>query len=92
MKTSMVGAALVTVGKKALAGCAALGMQEEQLPLDKQSQSNAPELKISFQEGTAPGDSLREKFDYMEQHGLVGFEPGGRGLLQRVPQLKEELK
>ena len=92
LKTSMVGAALATVGKTALAGGASLGMQEGQLPLGKQSHNNALDLKISFQEGTAPGDSLSEKFDFMEQHGVVGFEPGGRGLLQRVPQLKEELK
>ena len=49
------------------------------------------ELKISFQEGTAPGKNLAEKFDFMEKHHVVGFEPGGRGLAARVPELKREL-
>ena len=49
------------------------------------------ELKISFQEGTAPGKNLAEKFDFMEKHNVVGFEPGGRGLAARVPELKREL-
>ena len=38
------------------------------------------ELKLSFQEKTAPGESLNERFDYMEKLGIVGFEPGGRNL------------
>ena len=49
------------------------------------------ELKISFQEGTAPGKNLGEKFDFMEKYNVVGFEPGGRGLAARVPELKKEL-
>ncbi|MDR1370619.1 MAG: TIM barrel protein [Dysgonamonadaceae bacterium] len=49
------------------------------------------ELKISFQEGTAPGKNLAEKFDFMEKFNIVGFEPGGRGLAARVPELKKEL-
>ena len=40
-------------------------------------------LNISFQEGTAPGASLKEKFDFMEAHGVVGFEPHGKPLLER---------
>ncbi|GHS91242.1 xylose isomerase [Bacteroidia bacterium] len=48
-------------------------------------------LKLSFQEGTAPGKSLAEKFDFMEKYNIVGFEPGGRGLAARVPELKKEL-
>lgn len=50
------------------------------------------QLKISFQEGTAPGANLNEKFDYMEEHGVVGFEPHGGNLAQRVPEFKEALK
>ena len=52
----------------------------------------APELKLSFQEGTAPGDSLNEKFDYMEKLGIVGFEPHGRQLLQRAEEYRQALK
>ena len=39
--------------------------------------SNVP-LRLSFQEGTAPGENLNAKFDYMEEMGIVGFEPHGR--------------
>lgn len=33
-------------------------------------------LKISCQEGVAPGDSLNEKLDFLESLGIVGIEPG----------------
>ncbi len=49
------------------------------------------QLKISFQEGTAPRQSLNEKFDYMESLGVVGFEPGGRGLAGRVNEIQQAL-
>ena len=49
------------------------------------------ELKLSFQEKTAPGESLNERFDYMESLGIVGFEPGGRGLAGRVNELQQAL-
>lgn len=48
-------------------------------------------LRISFQENNAPGETLAERFDFMEAHGVTGFEPGGRGLRERVPELKELL-
>jgi len=48
-------------------------------------------LNISFQEGTAPGESLAEKFDFMESLGVNGFEPGGRGLAGRVQEIKDAL-
>ena len=50
------------------------------------------ELKLSFQEGIAPGENLNEKLDYMEKLGVVGFEPGGRGLKDRVSEIQEALK
>lgn len=49
------------------------------------------ELKISFQEGTAPGENLNQKFDFMENLGVVGFEPGGRNLKERVPEIQQAL-
>lgn len=48
-------------------------------------------LKLGFQEGTAPQKSLNEKLDYMESLGVVGFEPGGGGLLSRVNELQQAL-
>ena len=49
------------------------------------------ELKLSFQEGTAPRESLNEKFDYMESLGIVGFEPSGRNLAERVNEFQQAL-
>jgi len=49
-------------------------------------------LNLSFQEGTAPGKELNEKFDYMEKMGIVGFEPGGRGLANRVNEIQQALR
>ena len=50
------------------------------------------ELRISFQEGTAPGKTLEEKFDYMEKLGIVGYEPGGWNLAARVNEFQQALK
>lgn len=49
-------------------------------------------LNISFQEGIAPGESLNEKFDYMENLGIVGFEPHGGNLASRVQEIQDALK
>ncbi len=49
-------------------------------------------LNLSFQEGTAPGSSPNEKFDYMESMGITGFEPGGTGLAGRVSEIQQALK
>ena len=49
------------------------------------------ELRLSFQEGTAPGESLNEKFDYMEKLGIVGFEPHGKQLLKRAEEFRQAL-
>ncbi len=48
-------------------------------------------LRISFQEGTAPGESLAEKLDFMESLGVVGLEPGGRDLAARVGEFQQAL-
>ena len=53
---------------------------------------NKTELKLSFQEGTAPGSSLDEKLDYMEKHGIVGLEPSGRRLASRVNEFQQALR
>jgi sugar phosphate isomerase/epimerase len=50
------------------------------------------ELKLSFQEKTAPGETLNERFDYMENLGIVGFEPGGRNLAARVNEFQQALR
>jgi sugar phosphate isomerase/epimerase len=50
------------------------------------------ELKISFQEGNAPGENLNEKFDFMEANGVVGFEPHGKALLARKQEYLDALQ
>ena len=55
------------------------------------SRKSSPELKLSFQEGTAPGESLNEKFDDMEKLGIVGFEPHGKQLLKRAEEFRQAL-
>lgn len=57
----------------------------------KQKKSNV-ELKLSFQEGTAPGETLKDRLDFMEKLGIVGLEPGGRGLAGRVKEFQDALK
>lgn len=92
LKTSLVGAALATAGQTALASSVTSGFTKKQSLSQQQSNAAAADLKISFQEGIAPGKNLREKFDFMEKHGVVGFEPGGGGLSGRVKEFKDELK
>ncbi len=86
IKTSLAGAAALGVG-------GSLKMQAANLGTD--SAPTYPiraELKLSFQEGTAPGANLNEKFDFMEEHGIVGFEPHGNNITQRLPEFKEALR
>ena len=83
------GAAL-TMGGALLASCGGQGATAS----IKESAGNAAEslpLKLSFQEGIAPGESLNEKLDFMEELGVVGFEPGGKGLGKRVDELRQAL-
>jgi len=52
---------------------------------------NVP-LRLSFQESTVDGDSLNAKFDRMEELGIVGFEPWGSGLHNRITEIQDALK
>lgn len=87
IKTSLAGAA-TAAGTTAWAGCASSPAGKS----EPASANSKAELKLSFQEGTAPGKDLNEKFDYFEKLGIVGFEPGGRGLAKRVGEIKDALK
>ena len=84
LKLTASGAAVAALGSVSAASCSAQS--------NRRAQTNNVELKISFQEGTAPGANLNEKFDYMEKLGIVGFEPGGGGLARRVNEFKDALK
>jgi sugar phosphate isomerase/epimerase len=49
-------------------------------------------LRLSCQEGVAPGKTLTEKLDFLEKHGFEGFEPGGGGLAGRVEEFQKALQ
>src|SRR5512143_3908416 len=49
-------------------------------------------LRLSCQEGVAPGKTLAEKLDFMEQLGFEGIEPGGGGLGRRVEEFQKALQ
>ena len=79
-KTSLLGAAAIAAASTGLTACCS----------DKKKGSDV-KLNLSFQEGIAPGESLSEKLDFMENLGIVGFEPGGRGLAGRVNEIQQAL-
>ena len=80
IKTTAVAAGMAGIGAAASACCASPKVSKK-VPLN-----------LSFQEGTAPRRGLNEKFDYMENLGIVGFEPGGRGLANRVNDIQQALR
>lgn len=49
-------------------------------------------LKLSSQEGVAPGESLNEKLDFLEEHGFTGIEPHGANLAGRVGEFQDALR
>lgn len=92
LRASLASAA-VAAGGSAMAACGGKPASADGCPADKDTCcSSKAELKLSFQEGTAPGENLNQKFDYMEKMGIVGFEPGGRGLKGRVKEIQDALK
>jgi sugar phosphate isomerase/epimerase len=50
------------------------------------------DLKISCQEGVAPGKNLTEKLDFMESLDIVGLEIWGAGLEKRVKEIQQALQ
>lgn len=83
LKTSLGCAALTT-----FAACT--GKVGTESPKGLSFNSNA-QLNISFQEGTLKCETLTEKLDIMEQNGITGLEVGGKGLINRVDELKSAL-
>ena len=73
MKASLLGAAVAAVAPLDLLG-----------GTKGRPKKGGAELKISLQEGVTPGETLKEKLDFMENHGVVGLEPNGAGLAGRV--------
>ena len=85
LKTSAIGSAAIAA-TSVLPGCASGASKDGK----KTCCENVP-LNISFQEGIAPGETLAEKLDFMENLGVVGFEPSGRGLKGRVKEIQDAL-
>ena len=81
LKSNILGAAGLTLAASPLAALTACTPKAEDV-----------ELKLSFQEKIAPGESLNERFDYMENLGIVGFEPNGRKLTERVNEIQQALR
>ena len=92
MKATLAGTALAAGGATFAACTSKPATTEGEESQTAQQPEKEPELKLSFQEGIAPGETLNEKFDFMEKLGVVGFEPGGGGLAGRVNEIKEALK
>lgn len=91
LRTTLSGAAVAAVSTGTLASCAGKAASDEKCPETKSCCNTKAKLNISFQEGIAPGENLNQKLDYMEKLGVVGFEPGGRGLKNRVKEIKDSL-
>lgn len=94
IKTSLGGAALATVA--ACTGSSGTGAKEESCCNGAAAKGSLPynpkaKLNISFQEWTLEGDDLNKKLDLMEQLGVNGLEPGGKGLSDRVNEFKQAL-
>ncbi|MDR2816575.1 MAG: TIM barrel protein [Proteiniphilum sp.] len=89
LKASLAGSAAMVIG-----GCNAASSKSGQGPATAKGGdlSAKAKLNISFQEGTAPGTTLNEKLDFMEEHGVVGFEPHGKPMLERLQEMKDALK
>ena len=80
LKTSLASAAALAVAPGALVSCK---------PQEKKATTP---LRLSFQEGVTPGDSLAQKLDFMEKLGVSAFEPGGRNLAGRVQEIRDALQ
>lgn len=81
LKSNILGAAGVALAASPLAALSSCTPKKEDV-----------ELKLSFQEGTAPCESLNEKLDYMENMGIAGLEPSGRGLASRINEFQQVLR
>ena len=80
-KSNILGAAGVALAASPLAALTSCSPKKEEV-----------ELKLSFQEGTAPCETLDEKLDYMENMGIVGLEPSGRRLPSRINEFQQALR
>ena len=80
-KSNILGAAGLALAASPLASLTSCSTKKEEV-----------ELKLSFQEKTAPGEDLNERLDYMENLGIVALEPSGRNLPSRVNEIQQALR
>jgi sugar phosphate isomerase/epimerase len=78
-------------GMGMLMGSGCVGNKEEE-KWEKNGLRRKREIKLGFQEDVAPGETLREKIDFMERLGVKGLEPGGWGIGGRVKELREAIE
>lgn len=93
LKATLAGAALTTSGS-VLTACAGKSQPVESAAAASAgiAYNPAAQLKLSLQESVAPGESLTEKLDFMEENKVVGLEPGGADLAKRVNEFQQALK
>lgn len=63
----------------------------EKKPEKNQNQYSGFTLNLSCQEGVAPGETLTEKLDFLEENGFTGLEPWGGGIVNRVEEFQKAL-
>lgn len=81
---SLSGVAAASVASSPLlSSCCSMRKEEKKA-------STPPNLCL--QEGVALGDTLQEKLDFMEEHGVNGLEVGGGNLASRVDEINNALK
>ena len=80
LKTTLAGAAAAVIAPGTLVSC------------DTSAKKPTVPLRLSFQEGLTPGETLPDKLNFMESLGITGFEPGGGGLAGRVGEIREALR
>lgn len=93
LKATLAGVALTTSGS-VLTACAGKSQPVESAAAAPAgiAYNPAAQLKLSLQESVAPGESLTEKLDFMEENKVVGLEPGGADLAKRVNEFQQALK
>jgi len=87
LKSLTAGSALATIGGTAILSQASC----TKAPVVKEAAGPSPELKLSLQEGVAPGEALAEKLDFMEANGIPGIEFWGGGLEKRISEIQGAL-
>lgn len=84
LKTTAAGAAavaLVSGPASVLTSCSA----------PKPANTKNVKLNLSFQTGIAVGETYTEKFDYLENLGIAGYEPGGQELVKNYDEIDKAL-